>query len=168
LAQSINVRFGYNGTDPTYKRFMWCPSSKPDSYYDQTYGVSYWTLFAYYIPPFTAPYFSGSAKLANVPGHVFIAADVRNRYGPWRSEILHPLANGGAWNLNSDYDGDGVNDSASGEITAGAGPYNAFNPVHNRGGNFLFADGSVRRVSTADWARNKDGMWGSGDPAIYK
>ena len=162
---------------------MPCPSRPVERYYVMSYGVSYWTIFAYYDPswPSDVSAYNGSAQLVNIPHNVFIAADVKNEYnvigsgGPGRSEILIPKGNGSSWDLNTDTDNDGVNDSASGELLGGVGQYNGIYPIHGGSANFLFAGGSVQPLPIKDWALNKGGMWGingrawsDGDPDYNK
>ena len=175
------ARFGYTGDRAP--RLMPCPSRPVEKFYVMSYGVSYWTIFAYYDPswpPDTSAY-NGSAQLVNVPANVFLAADVKNEYnvigsgGPGRSEILTPKGNGSSWDLNTDTDFDGVDDSSAGELAGGVGQYNGIYPLHNEGANFLFASGSVELIPIKEWARNRGGMWGvegrawpDGDPNYYK
>jgi prepilin-type processing-associated H-X9-DG protein len=63
-----------------------------------------------------------------------------------------------AWTLNTDTDDDLVADTNLG--FAAANQYNNFRPRHSRGGVFVFADGSARRVALLDWVLNQDKLWG--------
>ncbi len=168
---STNPRFGYNGFDPRWPRFMPCPSRKADAFDTQTYGVWYNNVFTYNIPGEPdSRFYRGSGILENIPGGVMLAADGKSGYGGERhTAILNP-ASSGSWALNVDSDQDGIKDTASGEWFFGAGQYNGFWPVHLGNGNILFADGSGRGVSIADWAQNLGGMWGVGseNPTEYR
>jgi prepilin-type processing-associated H-X9-DG protein len=163
--------FGYNGINPGIgPRFMACPSREPDARFDQTYGVVVYNIFSYYLPndPNWTPDLQGSAKLSQIPARVYIAADGRDLRGFSQCVILNPLGSG-SWNLTVDTDKDTVLDSASGEIFGGVGPYNGWYPLHNKGANCLYADGSVRWIRRSSWAKNEDGMWGKGLPYdVYK
>lgn len=184
LGSTLDARFGYIGSEYmangiSYSTFMPCPSRAPDTehdltYHDQTYGVVYPTVFSYYWPhiPSWPPEYEGSAKLEKIEGGVYIAADAKNGYGltrPGTSAIPNPLTSG-SWALYYDWDGDGINDSAAGELFGfGVGPYNGLEPVHNRATNSLFTDGAVLRINITSWAKNEGGLWGKGLPYnVYK
>ena len=165
---STNTRFGYNGLDDRWPRFMPCPATKRDAWNDMTYGVWYPTAFTYNIPKESDEvWYRGSSYLDQIPSFVMMAADSKSKYGPWRTEILNPAVSG-SWALNVDWDRDGIDDTAAGELFGGVGPYNGFDPRHLEGGNILFADGSGRRVPIADWAQNVGGLWGSSNPGEYR
>lgn len=179
-------RFGYNGTDGRSDRWMYCPAREPDPKLDQNYGVNYPNIFSYahldQWDVWGTHWYEGSAKLAKVPARVYLAADAR--VGPGftydgKTEILHPNTDAGWGSLNYDYDKDGIVDSIVTELF-GIGPYNGIWPAHGgpgrvkaggqrRAANFLFADGSVRLVTIAEWAQTPS-MWGSGvsNPPPYK
>ena len=184
LGNTLDARFGYIGPEyvadgVSYSAFMPCPSREPDTehdltFYDQTYGVVYPTVFSYYWPhdPTWQPEYEGSAKLEKIESSVYIVADGKNGYGltrPGSSAIPNPLTSG-SWALYYDWDRDGINDSAAGELFGfGVGPYNGLEPVHTRATNSLFADGAVLRINIASWARNEGGLWGKGLPYdVYK
>ena len=171
---STNARFGYNGLDTRWPRFMPCPAWRPDPYFTQTYGVWYPTSLTYNHPRTKDPlgcYYRGSSYLENMPPGVLLAADVRSDYSvsshPGRTEILNPSVSG-SWSLTVDTDEDGIPDSAHGELYGrGVGQYNGLYPLHLGGANCLFADGSGKRVPIADWAQNVGDMWGDGSPCAY-
>lgn len=160
-------RFGYHGVDDLWQPFLSCPSRKREAYYEQSYSVSYSTVFAYNIPKYNDEDFTGSAILDNIPGHVFIAADGKSEYGTTRSEILNPAASG-SWSLSVDTDQDGIKDTAAGEWFGGVGQYNGLNPIHFRSANMLFADGHGALVPIADWAQNVGNLWGDGAHNAYR
>lgn len=152
----------------TYNR---CPSERENDWINpHTYGINYPGVMGYYediaSPGWTK---KGGSKLVSIPSSVFIGGDVKNNYDG-TSVILHPTAHpGNMWVLDTDHDGDGVDDSASGEILmaslglpgGGVGFFNGFSPRHGNKGNFVFADGSTRTVKTREWATNDSNMWGS-------
>jgi len=152
---------------------MACPAREPHSKFDQTYGVNYIAVFSYYYPdPPPGGWNSadnGSARLSKIPARVFLAADARTLYGNGASAVPNPKCSG-SWTLDYDYDKDGVKDTAIGELFGGVGPYNGLWPIHpNKQLNFLFADGSVKTMKIASWARNEGDMWGRGLPySVYK
>lgn len=175
------ARFGYTGDRAP--RLMPCPARPVEPYYVMSYGVHYWTIFANYDPswPSDVTAYNGSARLEMVAHNVFIGADVKNEYnvigsgGPGRSEILHPKGNGSSWDLNVDTDDDGIDDSNSGSLFGGIGPYNGIYTIHEGAANFLYAGGAVQLLPISDWAQNKGEMWGiwgrawaGGDPNYYK
>jgi len=172
LGRDDSHRFGYNGPDATL-RFLPCPSRQADSFFIQTYGVVYPTIFAFQIPPSapgsSASTFNGSAKLDRIPSSAYIAADGQNWYGHRASAIINPDASI-PWGLDTDTDGDGIDDTSWEEWLhypqpgGGTGLHNGFHPVHNRAGNCLFPDGAVKRFGLVDWALNKGGFWGVGLP----
>ena len=179
-------RFGWNG--PTGSGwgsdqvFMPCPSNdlalesdiglgrkQTPGGVDRTplnYGINYFSIVGYYMPPPRHPAFDGSARIEKIDSGVFVAADAKADCGTYRcqggtcSEIYNPN-NSGSWGLSIDVDMDGIPDSTT-AVIQGCTAYNGFNPVHKKSGNFLFQDGSVHRVQTRDWAQNLNGMWGKG------
>ncbi len=149
--------------------FMRCPSMNPDA--TRTYGgnysnVNFWTT----VNGQNGMY---SMKLDDVDPRTFIYADHWNRNwgtaechtsiaesnwnagGKYWSMLLDP----GGWVINVDWDGDGINDSASN--TGTTGPYSGFAVVHFETGNMLFQDGHVEGVTLTEWInnRNGDGLW---------
>jgi prepilin-type processing-associated H-X9-DG protein len=162
--KDANASFGYNGATPP-QPLLPCPLRDTDTFYQQSYSVNYPGVFAWWVQGDTFFEFSGSAKLSKVPATVFLAADGRDNFGRSNSIINNPTTIA-AWALDTDTDGDGINDSASGEIRGpsfGVGPYNGLYPIHGTGANFLFADGSARWISRSSWAKNEGGIWGAGD-----
>ena len=151
------------------------------------YGINYFNVIGYLFKEnllhqflrnanCAAGCFNGSARLEKIDPGVFVAADARadcGTYGCQRgtcTEIYNPTASG-SWGLTIDVDFDGVPDTTS-AVMLGCTPYNGFNPIHNKSGNFLFQDGAVRRVLTRDWAQNINriwgrGLWDGGDNAVY-
>lgn len=151
---------------------MKCPTANPDSLNKMSYGVNYPGVMAYRTEPATiinssaSPLFTEGARFNKIPSYVYLAGDAETLYS-FQNVIGNPSA--GYWPLNIDTDGDGVKDSSTGEIVppSGLGRYNGFAPRHNKGGNLVFKDGSVRWYSRAEWAKNKDKMWGDGG-ILYK
>jgi prepilin-type N-terminal cleavage/methylation domain-containing protein/prepilin-type processing-associated H-X9-DG protein len=151
---------------------MKCPNYSTDAVNKMSYGVNYPGVMAYrtepaaILSPTVSPLYTEGARLPKVPSYVFLVADAETLYS-FQNVIGNPSAP--YWPLNIDTDGDGVKDSSTGEIMppSGLGRYNGFAPRHNKGGNFLFKDGSVRWYSRAEWAKNKDKMWGNGS-ILYK
>lgn len=140
--------------------YMRCPSADEDGY--RTYGANYPGVFRYDYAPYMQ---SGSASLQSVPHNVFLIADARIRnWGNddynWPGVIFNPDA---SWFYNMDWDGDGQSDSRASELQF-IGPYNAWSPVHLKGGNLLFKDGHVTRFSILEFVTNTDGVWGRGSP----
>jgi len=167
-------RFGYIG--PIESRvFMPCPSQTAGPVVhpivgqqgerDQTYNVHYPSVFGFLWPErpkgvHTA--FAGSARLEKIPAEVYLVVDGGFMGTGGRGHVYNP-GGSGSWALTVDADFDGVSDSHSG-IFVGYPPFNHIDPVHNKTANFLFADGSVRRMQIRDWAQNLNGMWGAGLP----
>lgn len=151
--------------DP-YSRWHYSISPFLGKSYPNVFGITYMTCKAkggYYGVNY--PYVMGydaSAVLAKVPNQVYVAADLWTGYP---SNYYNTIPNPGVvgfWNFNQDWDGDGLNDSNTGEIPV-EGPYNGCAMVHRGGANFLFSDGHVTWVSIRDFVTNKDGIWGAAD-----
>ena len=141
LEQSPDLHFGLD--------YMRCPSGGEDS---DTYGCNYTNLFEYPVGH-QYSFGRGQLKLDRVSSNVYMMADARI------NAIFTP--NTGGRTMDTDQDGDGIDDSYS---SASGARYNRFQPRHNRGGNFLLVDGSVRWYSLLDFIANKDGIWGEGFP----
>ncbi|MAE63444.1 MAG: hypothetical protein CMJ18_04160 [Phycisphaeraceae bacterium] len=137
--------------------YMRCPTQQPDCY--ATYGGNY--LGKAY--GYRDGYGLVAGRLNDMQSNWGITSDSANR--DWsglghtnvRFVILNHVAHG-AWNLDNDWDGDGILDSRDSEWL-GFGPYNGWGPFHlGNTGNWLFADGHVDPVRIRDWADNTDGL----------
>ena len=130
-----------------------CPSQKdPEKW--ATYGVNYTydnTVFGYEQGSSEAE-FNGSARLSTLSPNALLIADFVSPY--MESSIYSPYFPN--WRLDSDEDGDGIEDSCS----AFGAPYNRLDIRHGKFANGAFADGSVRRISSKSWGENENGMWG--------
>ena len=163
-------RFGYIGPDENLQ-FMPCPSQKygrvtticPNwrNWREQTYLVNYPTVWGFHLPiatETTHTAFRGSAILEKVPAEVWLIADGATSFISRKSSHAYNPGASGSWSLSWDVDFDGVPDSS------GVGncdtPFNHLDPLHSGTFNMSFADGSVRRILTKDWALNQSGMWG--------
>lgn len=159
-ASRVSDYMGNKDTLEFGKNYMRCPS---DATYvaditntlntNQTAGVLYGSSSTGHLAPFSPyPYvgFSlgehGSMKLEKVNPSCFLASDAREY------RIYTPKN----WPFVSDLDGDGRLDTLNGSLV---NIYNFVEPRHNRGMNFVFADGSVRKVSVTDYVTNAGGMW---------
>lgn len=72
-----------------------------------------------------------------MPAHYLMLMDVS------RDNVFEPVH----WNWDTDYDGDGKNDSRGGIINAGLGPYNRGKPkIHRDGCNVSLFDGHVEWI----------------------
>ena len=166
-------RFGYIGPDES-RVFMPCPSQQTgpvmhpmageQSEREQTYNVHYPSVFGFQWIPTPTPTgvhtaFQGSAYIEKVPSEVYLVVDGASMGGA-HSHTYNP-GGSGSWALTVDVDFDGVPDSHSG-VFVGYPPFNHIDSVHNRTANFLFADGSTKRLWIKDWAQNINGMWGVG------
>ena len=74
---------------------------------------------------------------------------------------MNPGASG-SWALNLDVDFDGVPDSSGSQVGSCDTPFSHLDPIHTGSFNMEFADGSVRRTLTKDWALNEGELWGVG------
>ena len=85
----------------------------------------------------------------HLPANYLMMLDAR------RDQVFEPVQ----WSWNTDYDGDGMNDSQGGVITAGLGPYNFAQPKIHRGGcNVSLFDGHVEWIAYRDfWEMGDDG-----------
>lgn len=133
--------------------YLRCPSQEEDCFL--TYGANYMS------PAFWEENgFVRSARLHDVQSNWYLYGDSHNRdwgHGIYNNHGLIVNPQFRWFLLDTDWDGDGLNDSAGGEVTY-EGPYNGWGPWHSRSGNFVFADGRVQSVSIAEWATNRDGL----------
>ena len=172
-------RFGNIGRDDVNKEydFTWmpCPAQKRGFVFlgcgknwtavrEQTYNVNYPAVFGFQWDPSTPKglwtAFNGSAMLDEVSGEAYLLSDGATSYGNRNTtQNLNPGAYG-PWALDLDTDFDGVPDTSASEFFGCSPRHNHHDFLHHKTANFLFADGSVRRVSVKDWAQNIGGMWG--------
>ncbi|MBI4023778.1 MAG: DUF1559 domain-containing protein [Verrucomicrobia bacterium] len=133
----------------SYPGYLACPSAKATSADSYSYGVNYANPNTDGV--FNWAPFGGSKRITVIQPACFLAADTfadnpysllicSGKFSPW------------TW----DADNDGILDSST--IPPGT-PYGGVDPRHSKGSNFLFVDGSVRRVSLLDWVTNKDRIW---------
>lgn len=151
-----------------------CPTYEPiePTAHDRGYAANYPGVFAHSDPPAgfeDSVLFQNSAKLDRLPGNVFMTADFKttgsyatNPAASWVSFVYNPDYGGAQFALDTDYDNDGVIDSAASQLSS-LGAYHGVDPRHpNRTVNFSFADGSARNLPLNDWATNAQDMWGDG------
>ncbi|MBU0477152.1 prepilin-type N-terminal cleavage/methylation domain-containing protein [bacterium] len=138
--QEISPYLGKTTSEYAGKDYIRCPTSTGT---DASYGANYYVVFGQ--GPVSAQ--NGSRRLYKVPANVFLLGDA----------VTCAIHNPTQYPLNSDRDGDGINDTNS----FMADIYNRLSIRHNEGANFLYADGHVKWISLYDWIKNKDGMWGT-------
>ena len=132
----------YMGKDKWYEHLR-CPSQTGKKT-GCNYGANYGVIFVFADT-------TGYTKLGKVRSSTYLLADGRGYC------IYSPAY----CTLDLDLDGDGINDSNSGVYNNDPErKYNLFDPRHNHGANFLFANDSVHWVTLRDWCLNKDSMWG--------
>ncbi len=131
--------------------YLSCPSMQYMKSDQASYGVNYGNAgtapFEYEGNP--AAGYPGSMRLGNVSTRTYLTADAYWIY----------IATPAAYLLDTDTDGDGIDDSCSYAGTGGV-PYNYFRPRHAGHAVVGIADGSVKRISLLDWVTNKDALWG--------
>jgi len=150
--------YWYTLLRPTYLKdpfALRCPD-KPagrfaDSAYNFSYGVSGLAVFDY------ANSATPSMRLERVKPTTYLAVD-----SPFW--LVFSPSSPGAYQLDTETDGDGVPDSYI--FDTDGNQYNrhrfirhGHTPKNGRAG-FVFADGSAKMVSLYDWIANKDDMWG--------
>ena len=132
--------------------YMPCPNAPKAQWYAH-YGAHYTTALAASTPRekwvFTRAQ-DGYKKLHKIKGSCFLVGESYT----FNASIFSPVVSG--YNFTIDTDGDGVPDTSANDPS---NKYNRFSPRHNNGGNFLFADGSVRWISLINFLTNKDRMW---------
>lgn len=139
--------------------YLYCPSVKLEASNLRfaTYGINY--RYVFFVDALNQndeqqrKTWHGSMKLTAVPPSAFLFGDSGIPGAGTQGTIYSPYW----WTFDSDYDGDGKIDSNK---AVGGGPYNWFNPRHNKRGNLAFPDGSVRSITALQWAKNEGGIWG--------
>ena len=149
----------HNGPHEVGVTWLACPV--PEQYLGYTYshyGANYPVIFAYPAngpDPYYASFHYGgdSQKLAKVKQTTFLLTDALG------ITIYSPTPGYGP--LDSDRDGDGLNDTYSGAGPASYEIYNRFRPKQHTGGaNYLFPDGHVSYLKFEQWRTNEGGLWG--------
>ncbi len=143
---------GFNGVGMDYLR---CPTQEEDCY--RTYGANYYGPTWYHV---SSPY-GGTlpSRMDDLENNWYIIGDIHGRnwgHGDY-NRGGHILNHQRSWVMDTDWDGDGINDSNSGEL-AYEGPYNGFGPWHFRAGNFVFRDGHAESRTAVEWATNDRGL----------
>lgn len=131
-----------------------CPSAPlptPPATVYRSYGINY--TKKEYFPEFpeTDEDKAKVVPLAKFRLTTYLLADTANSMQLFNPDS--PLEDAD-WRLDTDTDGDGVNDSLSNGYV-----YNKLAPRHSNGAIFLFPDGHCEWVSLLDWINNKDSMW---------
>lgn len=149
--------------------FMRCPSERDRTRFG-TYGLNYGKVP---FSPFT--YSSAPGLMLGITDYVGSKKVQQVSSGTWlTADCYHMQIGGGGdlciyspylWPLNSDADDDNILDTFDAFIaTPGAeSPYNHLDPRHGGKAVFSFIDGSCKTVPIAEWAQNKDRMWGNVD-----
>jgi len=138
--------------------FLRCPARNPlylatqaDNY---TIGINYGKLSGFHVPP-TTFYDGRIQKLSELKARVYMIADGSFLQRPI---VYWPHASA-YWPLNSDYDGDGLNDTGT-STGPDAFPYNGIKFIHGKTANFAFSDGSAASLTVRQWASNENQIWG--------
>jgi prepilin-type N-terminal cleavage/methylation domain-containing protein len=153
--QGLNRYLGHDGATGFGNDYLRCPSQEEDCY--RTYGANYYGPMWYHV---SSP-FGGTlpARMDDLENNWYIVGDSHNRnwgHGNY-NRGGHILNHQRSWVMDTDWDGDGVNDSNAGEL-AYEGPYNGFGPWHFRAGNFIFRDGHAESRTAVEWATNDRGL----------
>lgn len=100
--------------------------------------------------------YPGSQRLGNLSPSAILIADAYDPLNPESFLFYHPASPN--WPINTDKDGDGVNDSAS---SLGERKFNCIDPRHAGGKAFIgvAADGSAKSLTIREWAENPK-YWG--------
>ena len=132
------------GMDSADWEHTWrCPAANKDDSPEYSYGMNYPNVLAY-------DFQGSSRKMDRIPFETFIITD---SCANW---IYTPSG----WPLDSDWDGDGMNDTYI-AFMGGLGYYNNFRPRHRFGANFLFSDWSVTYRTMKQWCENDRQIWGT-------
>jgi general secretion pathway protein G len=154
----------HNGPHEVGVNWLTCPVDEqytsPGYITKGNYAVNYPVVFAFPAngtdPNFASPHYGGdSRKLVRVPRTTFLLTD------GFGIQVYSPTSGYGP--LDTDNDGDGLNDTYSGEYAASQ-PWNIYNRArptrHNGSANYLFADGHVSLLSLKQWISDYDQVWG--------
>jgi len=155
------------------RHFLRCPAaSKKRS--DFSYGINYSTggglndsivFTRLTILPDGSPSSSypGSKRLANLSPSTILIADTYDPLNPESSLFYHPASPN--WSINTDKDGDGVNDSAA---SLGNRKFNCIDPRHaNDSFIGVAADGSAKMLTIREWAKTPK-YWGPSLEALRR
>lgn len=123
-----------------------CPAKSSYGHPFSMYGVNYLTVIGLNEGQTGSSWMETGAKRLNggIDGRAFVLADSQGGF------IYPPLI----WNLLTDADGDGVKDSHPNW------KYNGLDFRHNKKANFFLLNGAIVPMTTAQWGRNENNVWG--------
>lgn len=122
-----------------------CPAPSKEKF--PSYGANYPTVVALDDGQSSASWLDiGSQRLVGkIDQRAFLLADATS------AAVYSPLV----WPIDSDQDGDGVNDSN------GSFPYNRLEFRHNKRANFFLLNGAIVSLTTKEWGQNLNNVWGA-------
>jgi prepilin-type N-terminal cleavage/methylation domain-containing protein/prepilin-type processing-associated H-X9-DG protein len=129
--------------------WMRCPTQKDKTRW-ATYGVNYGYSIALPVFSYEGGFYRGSLRVAKLTPGTMLIGDLNDK--SVSAAIYSPLE----WPFDYDENKDGVKDSCSSFNE----PYNYLGMRHGGAANGGFADGSVRKVTPAEWGKNAGGLWG--------
>ncbi len=123
---------------------LMCPAPSKEKF--ASYGANYPTVIALNEGQSSASWLDvGSQRLVGkIDQRAFLLADATS------AAVYSPLI----WPLNSDEDGDGIQDSN------GSFPFNRLEFRHNNRANFFLLNGAIVSLNTEEWGKNKNNVWG--------
>ena len=135
---------GLKETDTIGITTMKCPTRS--KYTNSMYAVNYIYIIGLNPGQVGSPWIEkGSTRLGNgEDSRAFLLADGFGAFA--YSPFAYPLTR--------DEDGDGIADSNP------IHPFNALDFRHNRRANFFLLNGGIVSLTSAEWATNKEGIWG--------
>jgi len=145
------------------KDFLRCPAATktvqfPNASYC-SYGLNYASgdrrVFSYSSSSPTHPNWKGSQPLAKLSPSMILIADAYDPNNPESTLFYSPRDPN--YPLNTDRDGDGVNDSSSN--LASPRKFNCIDPRHGNAFVAALADGSTRLLTIKEWAQTP-AFWG--------
>ncbi len=128
------------------KTALECPAKSSYGLPFSMYGVNYLTVIGLNEGQTGSAWMESGAKRMNggIDGRAFLIADSQGGY------VYPPLI----WPLLTDADGDGVNDSHPNW------KYNGLDFRHNKKANFFLLNGAIVPMTTAQWGKNENNVWG--------
>ena len=124
---------------------LFCPAKSSFGLEYSTYGANYPAVIALNPGQVGSPWMEPGVKRLNgsLDPRAFIIGDAQGGF------VYTPTL----WTITRDFDNDGINDSN--HI-----PYGGLDFRHDGRANFFLVDGSIEQMTSAQWGKNENNIWG--------